>query len=294
MKMVTASKAAAYLALLRAVASNVPLKERLFYDPYAKLFLPPHLKLVEWLSRVTFLNRIISWYIDQRWTGALTSCVARNRLIDVMTTNLVKDEGINQVIIFGAGYDCRVHRLKMKERVMFVEIDDPVKQEAKLAILENSPLKPVIHVDSISVDFHKQRLEDVLPGLFHNTHYKTMFIWEGVTNYFTAPIADKIFQYFKSFLPGTFIIFTYVDEKVLSNPELFVGAANVTKLLQSNNEFWNFGIDPAKISEFLAGYNMKLIYDEGADAYREIYFGKERAAKMKGYEYYRVAMAVVQ
>jgi methyltransferase (TIGR00027 family) len=294
MKMVTASKAAAYLALLRAVASNLPQNERKFYDPYAKLFLPTHLKLVEWLSRVRLFNRMISWYIDQRWTGALTSCTARNRLIDVMTTNLVKDEGINQIIIFGAGYDCRVHRLKLRERVMFVEIDDPVKLEAKLEILENSSLKPVIHVDSIPIDFHKQRLEDVLPGLFHNTHYKTMFIWEGVTNYFTAPIADKIFQYFKTFLPGTIIIFTYVDEKVLSNPELFIGAANVTKLLQNNNEFWNFGIDPAKITEFLAGYNMVLKYDEGADAYRQICFGKEDAVKMKGYEYYRVAMAVVQ
>ena len=293
MKVVSASKAAAYLALLRAIASNLPLRKRKIYDPYAKLFLPPHLKLVEWLSRVYLLNKIISWYIDQRWTGALTSCVARTRVIDVMTENLVKDEGINQVIVFGAGYDCRVHRLQLKERVMYVEVDDPQKQELKREILESSSLKPKTQLDYLAVDFHTQQLGDILPPLFYKKHYKTLFIWEGVTNYFTAPIADKIFQYFKSFPPGTIIIFTYVDEKVLTNPELFTGAENVTKLLQNNNEFWNFGIDPAKINEFLAGYNMKVKYDADANTYRRICF-KERSVKMKGYEYYRVAMAIVQ
>lgn len=293
MKMVSASKAAAYLALLRAVASNLPLHERKFHDPYAKLFLTSSLKLVEWLSRVAVLNKIISWYIDQRWTGALTSCIARSRLIDVMTANLVRNEGINQIIIFGAAYDCRAHRLKLKERVMYVEADDPVKQQAKRNILEASSIKPATQLDYLSVDFHTQELADILPLLLYEKHYKTLFIWEGVTNYFTAPIADKIFQYFKSFPPGTTIIFTYVDEKVLSNPELFTGAANVAKLLRNNNEFWNFGIDPAKITGFLAGYNMKLVFDAGATEYRQMYYG-ERAAKMKGYEYYRVAMAIVQ
>jgi methyltransferase (TIGR00027 family) len=210
-----------------------------------------------------------------------------------MTENLVKDEGINQVIVFGAGYDCRVHRLQLKQRVMYVEVDDPLKQQAKRNILESSSIKPETQLDYLAVDFHTQELADILPSLFYNEHYKTLFIWEGVTNYFTAPIADKIFQYFQSFPSGTTIIFTYVDEKVLSNPELFTGAANVTKLLQNNNEFWNFGIDPAKITNFLAAYNMKLLYDADATAYREICF-KEHADKMKGYEYYRVAMAIVQ
>lgn len=293
MKMVSASKAAAWSALLRAVASNLPLHKRRFYDPYAKLFLPPSLKLVEWLSRTAILNRIITWYIEKNWTGAITSCIARNRLIDVMTENLIRDEGINQVIIFGAGYDCRVQRLHMKERVMFVEVDDPKKQEIKREILQTAAIKSTTQVDYLTVDFHTQHPDEILPRLFHKKHYKTLFIWEGVSNYFTAPIADKIFQYFKSFASGTIIIFTYLDDKVLQNPKQFPGAKNVIELLKSNNELWNFGIDPDKISDFLAGYNIKLVHDANADTYRRICF-KERAAKMKGYEYYHVAMGIVQ
>ena len=293
MKMVSAGKAAAYSALLRAVASNIPLPERILYDPYAKLFLPPSLNLVEWLSRSPVLNKVIAWYIDQIWTGALTSCIARNKLIDVMTEKFIKDEGVNQVIIFGAGYDCRAQRLQMKERPMFVEVDDPLKQQTKLDILQASSVRSTTQVDYLTVDFHTQHPDDILPYLFHGTHYKTLFIWEGVSNYFTAPIADKIFQYFEGFPSGTMIIFTYLDDKVLQNPKQFPGAKNVTKLLRNTNESWNFGIDPDKIKDFLAGYNMKLIHDANATTYRKIYF-KERADKMKGYEYYRVAVAVVQ
>lgn len=295
MKMVSAGKAADYSALLRAVASNMPLRENegRLHDPYAKLFLPPSLRLVEWLSRSPFLNKVIAWYIDKNWTGALTSCIARNRLIDVMTENLIKDEGVNQVIIFGAGNDCRLQRQKMKERPAFVEVDDPMKQKAKRETLEASGIHSTAQIDYLSVDFHTQRPDQILPSLFHGTHYKTLFIWEGVSNYFTAPIADKVFQYFKSFRSGTIIIFTYLDDKVLQNPKQFPGAKNVLELLRNNNTLWNFGIDPDKITEFLAGYNMKLIHDANAETYRRMCF-KERAATMKGYEYYRVAMAVVQ
>lgn len=293
MSLVPASKAAAYLALLRAIESNRPQRERLFNDPYAKLFLPPSLKLVAWLSAFLPFNRFVSWFIDKRWPGALTSCVARTRLIDVMTINSIDDEGINQVMIFGAGYDCRAHRLQIDKRISFVEVDHPGNQQVKKDILAKASPVPTTLVDYVPVDFHTQRPEDIIPDLLQKTHYKTMFIWEGVTNYLTAPIADKIFQYFKTFRPGTIVVFTYVDEKVLKDPGMFFGASSITRLLQKNSEFWNFGIDPANIHNFLAAYNMKVIYDEGATAYRHKYFGK-RAAKMKGYEYYRVAMAIVQ
>jgi len=295
MSLVPTSKAAAYLALLRAIESNRPEHKRLFHDPYAKLFLSSSFRLVEKLSRVSFMNRFIAWFIDKNWTGALTCCSARTRLVDVMAVNTIQDEGINQVIVFGAGYDCRALRLHVKRRVQFVEIDHPAFQAEKRAILSQG-LKAngrETMTNYISVDLHTQDLYEVIPHIFQKGHYRTMFIWEGVTNSLTAPIAPKVFDYFKRFRPGTIIIFTYVDKDVLEHPEKFTGAAAVTRLLKSNNEFWNFGIDPTNIKEFLAGYNMELLYNLDASIYRQMYYGDE-AAGMKGYEFYRVAMAKVK
>lgn len=294
MSLVFASRAAAYLALLRAIESNRPENKRLFHDPYAKLFLPPAFRLVEKLSRISFLNRFIAWFIDKNWTGALTCCSARTRLVDVMTVNTIHDEGINQVIVFGAGYDCRALRLNMRKRVQFVEIDHPGFQAEKRDILARNPGRngKESMINYVSVDLHTQELDHVIPQIFQKSHYKTMFIWEGVTNSLTAPIAPKVFEYFKRFRPGTIIIFTYVDEEVLENPGKFTGAASVTRLLRRNNEFWNFGIDPASIKEFLASYNMELMYNLDCNIYRHMYYGAE-ADNMKGYEFYRVAMARV-
>lgn len=294
MSLVFASKAAAYLALLRAIESNRPESKRLFHDPYAKLFLPPSFSLVEKVSRISFLNRFIAWFIDRNWTGALTCCSARTRLVDVMTVNTIHDEGINQVIVFGAGYDCRALRLQMKKRVQFVEIDHPDFQTEKRDILSKNPRRNgrETMTNYVSADLHTQELDHVIPNLFQKSHYKTMFIWEGVTNSLTAPIAPKVFDYFKRFRPGTIIIFTYVDKEVLERPEKFTGAVSVTKLLRRNKEFWNFGIDPASIKEFLASYNMELMYNLDTTIYRHMYYGHE-ADNMKGYEFYRVAMARV-
>jgi len=295
MSLVPTSKAAAYLALLRAIESNRPENKRLFHDPYAKLFLSSSFRLVEKLSRISLLNRFIAWFIDANWTGALTCCSARTRLVDVMAVNTIHDEGINQVIVFGAGYDCRALRLHAKRRVQFVEIDHPGFQNRKRDILSRAPEdnSRETMTNYISVDLHTQDLDDVIPHIFQKGHYKTMFIWEGVTNSLTAPIAPKVFDYFKRFRPGTIIIFTYVDKQVLEHPEKFTGAASVTKLLKRSNECWNFGIDPASIKEFLSGYNMELLYNLDASVYRKMYYGDE-AANMKGYEFYRVAMARVK
>lgn len=295
MNLVPAGKAATYLALLRAIESNRPENKRLFYDPFAKLFLPSSLRLVEKLSRVPFLNSFIAWFIDRNWKGALTCCSARTRLVDVMIENTIHDEGVNQVIVFGAGYDSRALRLKLKKRIQFVEIDHPGFQAEKREFLDKNLRRNgrEAMVNYVPVDFNTQELDDVITQIFQQGHYKTMFVWEGVTNNLTAPVAPRAFEYFKRFRPGTIVVFTYVDKAMLEKPENFTGAVSVTKLLRRNDEFWNFGIDPASIKEFLASYNMELLHNLDTPTFRRMYFGDD-AIDMKGYEFYRVAMARVR
>ncbi|WPV66844.1 SAM-dependent methyltransferase [Chitinophaga sp. LS1] len=300
MRLVLASRSAAFLALFRAIASNrLPSQRRyLFHDPYAKYFLPPALRMVANFSALPGLNYVISKILDTRFAGALTSCLARTRLIDVMVLETIHNYGINQLIIFGAGYDCRIHRLDFnpkdqKPKVQFVEIDHPYLQDAKREVLEHLKNKPKEFIDYIPVDFSNQQLETTIPHHLFKEHYKTLLIWEGVTNSLTIPIADKLFQYFSKFTSGTRIIFIYIDEKVLTHTQSFLGTAISPKELRQQQEFWNFGMDPSKMKQFLAGYNMELLYDVDADTYRHTSFGKS-ADKMNGLEYYRVVMAVVK
>ena len=60
--------------------------------------------------------------------------------------------------------------------------------------------------------------------------------------------------------------------------------------LENVGERFTFGIEPSKLPEFVAKHGMALEKDLGAAEYREIYF-KEAARKMRGHEFYRIALA---
>jgi methyltransferase (TIGR00027 family) len=293
MRLVHTSKMAVYKAFNRAIESNRPPGKRLFYDPYAKAFLSPSLKFVLWLHRLPFFNWFAYWYIEKLYPGTLTSGAARTRLIDALTISHVQEQGINQVVILGAEFDCRAHRLHECGRVHFVEVDHPETQETKKGILSQLPNRPATHVDYIGLDLASQLPDHVIPQLLQRPHYKTLFIWESVTNSLTAAMGDKMFRYFQRFPEDTKVIFTYVDKQVLENPGMFIGASNMTRLLKKSNDFWSFGLDPAGVSDFLSAYNLELEKDISTTEYRKMYFGR-RADKMKGYEWYRVVVARVK
>ena len=60
-----------------------------------------------------FFSFLIPWLIDRRWLGARSSGIARTRFIDDTLLKTLQ-EGIQQVVILGAGFDCRAYRIKHK------------------------------------------------------------------------------------------------------------------------------------------------------------------------------------
>jgi len=293
MPLVPASKMAVYKAFNRAIESNRPAGKRLFHDPYAKAFLSPSLKFVLWLHGLPFFNWFAYWYVEKLYPGTLTSGAARTRLIDDLIISSVQDHGVNQVMILGAEFDCRAHRLEENGRVQFVEVDRPEMQDAKQQILSQLSGMRVKHVDYVAMDLHTQSPGEVFPPLLLRPHYKTLFLWESVTNYLTGAMGDKMFRYFQGFPEDTRVIFTYVDKRILENPGIFIGASNMTRLLKKSNDYWSFGLDPGSMKDFLHTYNMELEEDIGTTDYRKRYFGKG-AGRMKGYEWYRVVVARVK
>ena len=71
-----------------------------------------------------------------------------------------------------------------------------------------------------------------------------------------------------------------------------MGTKNLLATLARSGETLTFGLEPGELSEFLAARGLTLESDLGAAEYRERYFG-ERARKIRGHEFYRVALARV-
>jgi methyltransferase (TIGR00027 family) len=281
-----ASRTAQYMAFFRALETARPSELRLFEDQFAKSFLTSRLKFISELCEIPIINRLIWLYVDYRWPGVLSSGIARTRFIDD-EVKLELKSGASQLIILGAGYDTRPYRLDGLAEVMVYEVDHPSTSTAKQNIMRSN------HVRFVTVDFNSESLESKMNAADYDPNQRSLFIWEGVTNYLSEGAVDATLRWCSHAASGSVVIFTYIDEHVLKSPEKFYGTKTVLKALKKASENWTFGIDPSRISDFLNQRDLILTKDLGAADYRQMYFGRA-ANRMRGYEFYRIAVARVK
>lgn len=280
-----ASRTAAYVAFYRALEHEERRRTRLFADPFARAFLPRHLRVAVGAARSPVVHRWVCRYADRRAPGARTSAIARTRCIDDFVRGAVAN-GVGQVVLLGAGFDCRAHRLRELEGAAVFEVDRVETQRVKRAVVEGRAGGR--HVRYVAVDFLRDDVAATLAAAGWDAHAPTAFVWEGVTNYLTETAVAAVLAWIGSLEPGTTIVFTYVHAGVLDGSVRFYGSdanvANVRRL----GEPWTFGLHPHAVPSFVAHAGLALVEDLGADEYRARYLPGERAL---GYAFYRLAAA---
>jgi methyltransferase (TIGR00027 family) len=286
-----ASRTAEYMAFFRASESVRPKPQRLFTDPFAIHFLSSSLRRGIALSKIRTLARLVNRYADYRLPGARSSAIGRTRLIDDAIRASLPNN-LSQLVILGAGYDCRAYRLPELADIPVFEVDHPNTRASKRAHLRNAGIEPTPNIRSVELDFNHQSLPGPLLPAGFQPQQPAIFLWEGVTNYLTAEAVDTVLRYIASCAPNTQLIFTYIDAAVLDTPAHFAGAARVLRDVTKIGEPWTFGLAPAKLATYLHQRGFALDSDLSAAEYRAKYFGPE-SAQMKGYEFYHVAVAHV-
>jgi methyltransferase (TIGR00027 family) len=142
----------------RALEIERPAEERICSDPFAREFIPT------WFY--AFMKRITATrYVQRRAAADLGFIVARCRYMDDLLSEAL-DQGIQQLVILGAGYDSRAYRFdRLKEGVKVFEVDHPATQKNKLKQLERilGPGGMPDYVTFVSVDFTRQTLATRLP-----------------------------------------------------------------------------------------------------------------------------------
>jgi methyltransferase (TIGR00027 family) len=286
-----ASRTAEQNGLFRALESALPENRRLFDDPFARHFLTWPLSLVARIMMVPGLGQIVPWFIDNRWPGVRSSVVARTRLIDDAMAASPGDH-IEQLVILGAGFDSRAYRLPCLHGVPVFEVDHPDTQRAKRRALERMLFVLPTRVRFVGIDFNERDLESVMAEAGYRESARTFILWEGVTNYLTEVGVDTALRWCSRASSGSRLLFTYVHRDVLTRPDTFVGTKNLFASLERAGEKLTFGIEPSRLPGFLAERGLSLESDLGAAEYRARYFG-DAARKMRGHEFYRVALARV-
>jgi methyltransferase (TIGR00027 family) len=285
------SKTAEYMALFRALESKRSSRVRLFSDPLATDFLSPSLKRTALLARFPGGATLVEKIADLRIPGARTSAIARTRLIDDLLAEGVGDE-IGQIVILGAGFDCRASRLPILNGRDVYEVDHPLTLDRKRTQLKKRFAKLPHNLHYVPIDFNRESLGRTLQQAGLKNSAKTVFLWEGVTNYLTAEAVDSVLRYVSGFPLGSRLIFTYVHSGVLDGTVNFYGAERLLADVAELHEPWTFGMDPGEVSRYLQERGLRLTVDMGASEYRRRYFGSV-ADDMRGYEFYHVAMVEV-
>jgi methyltransferase (TIGR00027 family) len=279
------------MAFFRALESMRHTDERLFHDPFAACFLRPGLRKAVYCSKNPSVRAVINWYVDTRMPGARTSAIARTRLIDDRLREAL-GTGIKQVVILGAGYDCRFLRLPELSEAAVYEVDHRETLRSKRDCLDRIAPSASSFVRYVEIDFNHEDLSDTLNDAGFDRARPTVFLWEGVTNYLTDEAVDRVLDVIATCQIGSPIIFTFVHSGVLDGSVRFHGADRLIRDVADVGEPWTFGIDPQDLSAFLSRRGFRLDEDLSADDYRTRYFGA-RARRINGYGFYHVAVAQV-
>jgi methyltransferase (TIGR00027 family) len=285
------SSTARYMALFRALESARG-RSALFQDRSARIFLPPALRGLATAARIGVVGRLVERIIDVRWPGAWSSGVARTRLIDDWIGEAVA-AGARQLVILGAGFDCRASRLAALARTPVFEADRAALLADKQRRLQRAGLTVRRDVVAVPVDFLHDDLKTRLTAAGVRGSERTLFLWEGVTNYLNADSVSAVFDLVARIGgPGSRIIFTYVHADVLDGGFDAPGLEALFARLAASGERWTFGFHPDRLGDYVARHGLRLMADLGAADYRSLIMG-ERSRGLVGYEFYRVAVAEV-
>jgi methyltransferase (TIGR00027 family) len=265
------SHTATLVALYRAIESSRPVPARLFEDRFAPAFLGPRARWALRLSRLPVVGAALPWaLVDGHWSGPRGTVAVRTRYIDDALGDALR-AGVDQVVILGAGFDCRAYRMPGIDRARVFEVDHPATQARKREIITRrlGTLPP--HVTLVPVDLATQALDAVMPGAGYRGDARTFFICEGLTHYLPPAVVDAVFRFVARPAGGSQMVFTYIHRAMLDGSVRFEGAANTLATVQRAGEPYTFGWDPAELPEYLAKRNLRLIEDVGAEAYRARY-----------------------
>jgi methyltransferase (TIGR00027 family) len=278
------------MALFRAIESSRPAESRLFYDPLAPLFLHGWRKWIYALAKRDPGRRLVERLLDRQSPGARAAGIGRTKWIDDRVTRAL--ESSTQLVLLGAGFDTRAYRLPAAQRVNIFELDQAETSKAKQAILQTEMGSLPKRVHFVTVDFNKQSISDALSSAGFDVKRPTCFLWEGVTNYLSADAVDQVLRQISKAALGSTLLFTYIDRRVLDHPEQFFGAEKLLSRLRSYGEPWNFGLYPEETEQYLAARALRLAEDLSvADVWQR---AGRPATEVRGYEFYRVASAVVR
>jgi methyltransferase (TIGR00027 family) len=248
----TAARTAFGPMVIVAWEQLLPAAQRIVRDEEAFFLLPAAGRLT---VRACRWRPLRNWMLDlaeKKAPGVYGGLVCRKRYFDERVTEAIED-GIEAMVVLGAGLDTRSYRLATARGVSAREVDLPANSEYKRArLLERFGRVPE-HLTLIALDFEKGTLADALAAASFRMEQRTMFIWEGVTQYLTEDAVRRTMAFLAQAAAGSRFAFTYVCRDFIEGTNLY-GAEAIHERFLGKEKLWHFGLAPEEVAGFLREY----------------------------------------
>ena len=240
-------------------------------DRLAALLVP---SVLRYLLRIRLIRNFFSRVMVPKGIYAYT--IARTKYIDAIFREALA-AGIDQALIFGAGFDTRAVRFQSETgETRIFELDVPITQKAKLARYARRGLNIPANIVFVSIDFDRDPLSEKLVRAGFKRKRRSLFVLEGLLMYLQPESVDQTFKVLEDFAAkDSIIVFDYVRASVFRQAGSCYGAREIVRSVSKDGEQWHFGISQAELKGFLETYGMRIGEHNDAQKLEHMYFTNE-------------------
>jgi methyltransferase (TIGR00027 family) len=237
-------------------------------DNIAYVLVPGFVKLLLQFPRFC---QLYNKYLTPK--GIYEYVIARTKYIDSVFMDVL-EQGFDQIVIFGAGFDSRAQRFsKLNKRTKIFELDAPITQEEKLNAFKEKRIMIPESLTYVPINFIQESLAEKLAEARFEKGRKSLFLLEGVTMYLSDDAMDKTFTFIQDVAGrGSWVVFDYIYAGVLRQENKYYGEKDIFKTVAKAGEAWSFALEEGEIGSYLSKYNFNLKNHSNARELEERYF----------------------
>ncbi|MEY2442626.1 MAG: hypothetical protein QOJ46_2052 [bacterium] len=254
----------------RAFEARQRADRKIFHDPYARHFLQSRLTRSLCATRVS--ARLALSAFDRRFPGFHTEIMLRNRVADEQMRWAI-DQGIDQIVNLGAGYDTSAFRMDLGPAVLF-EVDAPSTQEVKRRMIGEHDLVARHDVVYVPCDFERDVVAACLQSAGFDAGRPCVVVWLGVSYFLTESAATSTLQDVAAFsAPGSRLVWDYMDRGVVDGTTTAKGALRAREVVTRRGEPYVFGLESGGADALVEASGFTAVLHERTPQLAERYGG---------------------
>ncbi len=186
--------------------------------------------------------------------------VVRARLAEDTLFAGVRDAGVRQYLVLGAGLDTFASR-NPYAGVQVFEVDHPATQARKMEMLACAGIVPPESSHFVAVDFEQDSLRTKLLAAGFDERLPTVTAWLGVVPYLTAEAFRATMRVLARFAPGSEVVFDYSQPREALPPVEQMMLDSLSARVALAGEPFQLFFTPEMLAEELEELGLRVVED---------------------------------